>query len=113
MPTTTTIYGGSPHSLIVKMEGTGGVSTSLRAAVLAACAPGPLKELLTRTADWTVFNLGSAGARLIQVREVLHRSSETGGIYIDGEILFQAAALKCDCNGTCQFEIRLQHTERL
>lgn len=102
----------TPHSLVLSMIGTATPGTKTRAEVLAACAEGPLKRLLYQTADWTIFNLGSVGARRIHVREVVDRPSTIPSPSV--RFWWTATGIKgeVDGGGACQVEIRLQQSER-
>jgi hypothetical protein len=113
MATTLSFTSSSPHSLIGRIASTAGAADVLpRANVLAACAAGPLKALLTRITDWTVFNLGAPLCKAIHIREVINRSS--GVEASTSEFLWLATSVKfcCDANTDLQIEIRLSHTIR-
>jgi hypothetical protein len=70
--TTATVIANSrtPESVVWDVANSGGEDSPTlsvsRTNVLAALLPGPLRERLFRTADWTIFNLGSTGARFIR-----------------------------------------------
>jgi hypothetical protein len=113
MATSVSFSTASPHSLTALITSDDGTPVSVaRATVLAACSEGPLKALLTRVTDWTVFN--SAGARCadVVVRELINRGAGAQAETL--EVLWEAAALKCDCDANLfeQIEIRLPHSER-
>jgi hypothetical protein len=84
-----------------------------RADVLNGCSPGPLKEVLTRTADWTVFNLNGSkcGAINCRVYQYDRRTENT-------RFLFEANGLKASVGNslseslTIILELRLSQTER-
>lgn len=85
-----------------------------RTAVLAGCPEGPLKTLLTRTADWTVFNLGNANCGLIHCR--VSTLGSNGLISTSARFLWTATGLKAavaPVSGALLVEIRLSQTERL
>jgi hypothetical protein len=87
-----------------------------RAGVLAGCQNGPLKELLTRTSDWTVFNLGGVLCGAVNCR--LSSLGGTGGLTAtEARFLFTATGLKAaveDVGASTSLcvEIRLSQTER-
>jgi hypothetical protein len=113
MATTASFSTNSPYTLTALISSDTGVAVSIaRAAVLAAASAGPLKALLTRTADWTVFNAGGTHYAEIHVRELINRDSDRQAETL--EVFWEATGLKinCDSGGTEQVEIRLQHTER-
>lgn len=114
MATTAVVFSSTPHSVIISMTSADGMpGTITRVDLLAALAAGPLKELLTRTADWTVFNLAQAGARRIHVREVVERTATAESQA--SEIWWTATGMTVQAavGAYMQFEIRLQHSERL
>jgi hypothetical protein len=90
-------------------------NTKTRAEVLAAAATGPLKELLTRTPNWTVFNLGGTQDVII-VRQIMNRSNP--GLPHRARFVWEATGIKGEVLATfvtaaLQIEIRLNHTSRL
>jgi hypothetical protein len=103
MATTITFNANSAHSLLLTATGNGGSVSRSRADVLAACASGPLKEMLTRTGDWTQFNLTQAKNGMISVREVVESGTISGSTLL--QFTWTAA-------GIAQLEIRLSHTSR-
>jgi hypothetical protein len=118
MATTTNFPTSSPHSVVLEItgDGLGGSTAIARADILLACAEGPLKALLTRTTDWTVFNLGAVGARKLRVREVVDRAQDLvtfRGTCSALNVWWTADTLKVLANGECQMDIRLQQSERL
>lgn len=118
MPTTigvTVPEASSPHSFQLYLMGTGGAATKTRAEILANCAEGPLKALLARTPDWTVFNLGDVACNALHAREVINRSVNDPTPAAAGlvEFLWTSTGIKADCSGTRQLDIRLSHTSRL
>lgn len=113
MPSAITFLAHTPHGLVLNLIGTGGVATQSRTIILGMCAAGPLRELLARTLDWTVFNLGGTLCGKVHVREIVDRAGGAGtGESSPTEFFWTANGVKADCVGTCQIEIRLQHTER-
>jgi hypothetical protein len=113
MATTVSFITSSPHTLTGIVTSDNGVALSVaRATVLAACAEGPLKALLTRTPNWTVFNLGGAQYTDVHVRELINRGA---GPQADlAEFFWEATGIKCNVSVSMfqQFEIRAQHSER-
>jgi len=107
MASTVTFNGNSPHSLTLTIVGTAGATTVSRSTVLAACAEGPLKALLTRTVNWTVFNM----VQPLDVREILNRVSAVDPTTFQFAFL-PTTGIQVDCDGTMQLEIRLPHTSR-
>lgn len=110
MASTIAFNANSAHSLIITTSGDGGAVSATRADVLAACAEGPLKTLLTRTADWTVFNLSQAACGAIHVREIVQRQGGADAEVF--EFFWTATGIKADCDSVLQLEIRLSHTSR-
>jgi hypothetical protein len=112
MATTGAFTSATPYSLIFSAigDGAGGDLTVARADVLAACHAGPLKELLNRTTSWASFNLIASGNRLVQVREVIDRT--TGHDSNPLKFWWIAQGFHVLVNGACQFEIRLPQSER-
>lgn len=57
----------TPESVVWDVSNSGGEDAPTldvpRATVLAQLLPGPLRERLRSTPDWTVFNLGTGSAR--------------------------------------------------
>jgi hypothetical protein len=102
----------SPHSLTLTVTGNGGATTQNAAAVLAACAEGPLKVFLGKVPDWTVFNLGHALCDRVHVRELINRAA--GNEPSAFEFFWTAQGIKADSNsaGGPQLEIRLAHSSR-
>jgi hypothetical protein len=114
MATTFVLTAASPHSLVGYIVPDAGVAASLpRTDVLAACVEGPLKALLTKVVNWTVFNLNGPACERIHVRTLINRNGGPEPTLL--EIYWEAAALKFNCDaGTSmpQIEIRLQHSSR-
>jgi uncharacterized protein YaiE (UPF0345 family) len=113
MASTVTFNTQSPFSLVGVVASADGVAgTALRAAVLAACAEGPLKTALSRVADWSAFNAGQSLCHAIHVREVVERSSTPEPASL--EWFWTATGIKFNCTAaaTFQFEIRLVGSER-
>jgi hypothetical protein len=104
----------TPHSIeiILTGAGAGGAATIPRATLLGQCASGPLKEVLTRATDWTVFNLGSARCGEVHVRSIIDRAGGVNTGVVGVTIYWDADAINVECAETQQFEIRLQHSER-
>jgi hypothetical protein len=113
MATTVDFSAASPYALTARIDGTGGASI-LRGTVLAACVNGPLKALLTKTVDWTVFNLNGAACAQVHVRELINRSSGIGANPETVEFFWEADGFKADATaaGVQQLEIRCQHSSR-
>ena len=105
----------SPYSALMACYGDDATSpgTLARALVLAGVQSGPLKELLTRTADWTVFNLGGTKCGEVHCRV----APLLGGGLVSQQARFwwEATGLKAAVainNGSLLVEIRLSQSER-
>ena len=115
MATTVTFNAASPHEIAFTAAGNGGNIAVAAATIYTAfsnlgISGGPLLALLRKTPDWTVFNLGGAQCDLVQVRELINRAA--GGEATLFKFFWTAQGFEADCTGTCQVEIRLQHSER-
>jgi hypothetical protein len=111
MASTVTRLTSSAHSLVYTIAGTLGNTDTARSDVLAACAEGPLKDLLTHTADWTVFNLSQPKNGMVVVREVMNRAA--GGPEASTFLFtWLATGFRVSCSATIQLEIRLSHSSR-
>jgi hypothetical protein len=111
MATTITFNGNSPYSLLLTAGGAGGSVAKTRNEVLAACAEGPLKALLTRTGSWTTFNHAGVDSDRIRVRTVVECILETPSV--NTQFAWTAAGIQADITGTVQIEIRLPHSSRI
>jgi hypothetical protein len=112
MATTISFNANSAHSLVLNITGTGGASKT-RDQALNACHDGPLKALLTRTANWTVFMSGGTSCDKIAVREIVNH---TAGLGVSSSLQFRwdATGITADgvASGMTQIEIRLPHSSR-
>lgn len=115
MATAVVFNAASPHEIAFTASGNGGDLAVAAATIYTSFSAlgihgGPLLALLRKTPDWTVFNLGNAQCDLVQVREIINRAS--GVAPTTFKFFWTAQGFNTDCAGTCQVEIRLQHSER-
>jgi hypothetical protein len=112
MATNVAYLSNSPHSLTLRLTGDGVAATPTRAAILAECAEGPLKTLLSRVADWSEFNLGGPRGDEIHVRNGMCCTVDAG---VPGRaFVFTAlgATVNASNGGNANIEILMQHSER-
>lgn len=115
MATTVVFNAASPHEIAGTASGNGGNLAVAAATIYTSFGNlgihgGPLLALLRKTLDWTVFNLGNPQCDLVQVREIINRAA--GGEATAFKFFWTAQGFNADCTGTCQIEIRLQHSGR-